>query len=200
LNQKEQKNKKFLWSLIAVVAGMIMLAYASVPLYKLFCQVTGYGGTPQLAYEAADKILDRKITIRFNADINPNLPWTFKPLQKDLTLRIGETGVAFYMAENVSEQQMVGMATYNVTPLKAGQYFNKIECFCFTDQYIPPGVRMNMPVTFFIHPDLADDRNLKEVKTITLSYTFFPTKNQDINDRERGLHRLSWKPSSNREN
>ena len=186
------KNKKFLYSLLALVIGMILLAYASVPLYKIFCQVTGYGGTPQFSDQHAQKIIDRKITVRFNADTNPYLPWRFTPLQKDIDLHIGQTGVAYYTAENISDSDVIGMATYNVTPLKAGPYFTKVECFCFTDQYIKPHTKTILPVTFYIDPDLAEDRHLKDIDTITLSYTFFPSKNQNIDPQQRGLHRVQW--------
>lgn len=163
-----------------------MLTAASVPLYRIFCQATGYGGTPKIG-GFAGKQLDRTLTIRFNADVDPQLPWKFVPAQKEITLHLGETGVAYYHVANALQKELVGVATYNVTPLKAGKYFTKVECFCFTDQLVTAGESKNMPVTFFIDPSLDDDRHLKDVKTITLSYTFFPS---DADPSEiQGLHR-----------
>ncbi len=166
--------------LIFILGGfaifMLGMAFASVPLYRIFCQKTGYGGTPQVAVQLPDRILDRKITVRFNANTDPKLPWTFKPLQNSVTVRLGEQGFALYRVKNNSKDYITGMATYNVTPDKAGPYFNKIECFCFIEQRLAPGQEMDMPLLFFVHPDLNDAENLKEVDTITLSYTFFPYK------------------------
>lgn len=186
-DQQARKNKKFLLSLLLLFSGMVMLTYASVPLYKIFCQVTGFGGTTQTAVLPSAVVLDREINVRFNSDIDPNLAWAFKPQQLELKLHIGETGVAYYKVQNLTNEPLVGIATYNVTPLKAGKYFTKIECFCFTDQYIAPGETKNMPVTFFISPDLDRDRHMKEIETITLSYTFFQSK-ADPKD-VIGLHR-----------
>lgn len=172
-----------------------MLTAASVPLYRLFCQATGYGGTPKIG-GAATRQLDRTITIQFNADVDPNLPWNFLPAQKEIKLHLGETGVAYYNVANRLQKELVGVATYNVTPLKAGKYFTKVECFCFTDQLITAGEAKNMPVTFFIDPSLDEDRHLKDVSTITLSYTFFPS---DADPSEiQGLHRgLEREPIQN---
>lgn len=165
---------------------MIMLTVASVPLYRIFCQATGYGGTTQIGL-ASSKMLDREVIIRFNADVDPNLPWKFMPAQKEIKLHLGETGVAYYNVQNILSKELVGVATYNVTPLKAGKYFTKVECFCFTDQLVTAGESKNMPVTFFIDPSLDDDRHLKDLNTITLSYTFFPS---DADPSEiQGLHR-----------
>lgn len=166
-------NKKVVLPLVAIVIGMTGLAFASVPLYRLFCQVTGFGGTTQVAETVSDTVLDRKITVRFNADIDPDLPWAFQPEQRAMELKVGEQGLAFYRAENKSDEPIVGTAMYNVTPNKAGLYFSKIHCFCFDEQRLEPGEVMDMPVTFFVDPAIADDPNLDEVKTITLSYTFF---------------------------
>ncbi|MEQ9638487.1 MAG: cytochrome c oxidase assembly protein [Alphaproteobacteria bacterium] len=158
---------------VAVVAGMLGLSYAAVPLYQLFCQVTGYGGTPQQADVAPDQVLDRTITVRFNADTMPELPWRFRPAQRQVTLKVGEQGLAFYVAENLSKRPVTGQAAFNVTPEKAGRYFTKVECFCFTEQTLAAGQQVDMPVSFYVDPAIADDRDLDEVKTITLSYTFF---------------------------
>ena len=166
-------NKRLGLALIGVVAGMLGAAYASVPLYQLFCQVTGFGGTTQVAEALPDQVVDRVITIRFNADVDPNLPWAFQPVQREMTVKVGESGLAHFSARNLSGRSTVGTATFNVTPLKAGQYFNKVQCFCFTEQRLAAGASADMPVSFFVDPAIDEDPNLQEVKTITLSYTFF---------------------------
>lgn len=163
-------------SLAAVAAGMLMLAYASVPLYRLFCQVTGYGGTTRQAEAAPGRILDRTVTVRFNADVAPGLPWDFRPEQTAMTLKVGENRLAYFSAVNLGGAPTAGVATYNVTPGKAGPYFDKIQCFCFDSQTLGPGEKAEFPVSFFVDPAIADDPGLDEVKTITLSYTFFPLK------------------------
>lgn len=152
---------------------MLAMAYASVPLYRLFCQKTGYGGTTQVAKDPSTKVVDRVITVRFNADVHRDLPWHFRPLQTEIKVKIGENALAYYESENRSDKPISGMATYNVTPDKAGIYFNKIACFCFEEQVLSPQEKVEMPVQFFIDPDFADDPDLKDVHTITLSYTFF---------------------------
>ena len=158
---------------LGVVVAMFGLVAASVPLYRLVCQVTGFGGTTQRAEAASETVSERSITVRFNADVNSRLPWRFHPAQRDLTLAIGESGIAFYQATNLSARTITGTATFNVTPFKAGPYFNKIQCFCFTEQTLGPGETVDMPVTFFVDPAILDDPNLADVHTITLSYTFF---------------------------
>jgi len=160
----------------SVAAGMVGAAYAAVPLYEVFCQVTGFGGTTQTAEAAPAVTLDRKITVRFNADVGKALPWRFAPAQDRVELKIGEQVLAFYRAKNLSGRTITGTAAFNVTPAKVGQYFNKIACFCFTEQELKAGAEVDMPVTFFIDPAIADDPNLNEVTTITLSYTFFETE------------------------
>jgi cytochrome c oxidase assembly protein subunit 11 len=174
-----RRNRLVLGSLFGLVAGMIGLTYASVPLYNLFCAVTGFGGTTQRAEQAANRVVDRKVTIRFNADTNNALPWSFKPEQKALVLKLGETGFAAYRAENRGIKPTVGTAVYNVSPDKAGIYFNKMQCFCFTEQILEPGQAVDMPVTFFVDPSMADDPNMDDVTTITLSYTFFRAKDSE---------------------
>jgi cytochrome c oxidase assembly protein subunit 11 len=165
--------------LCTAVVAMGGLAYASVPLYQLFCQVTGFGGTTQVADQGADEILDRTIKVRFNADTASGLPWDFRPAQREVELQVGETGMAYYTAVNNSSRPIVGTASYNVTPLKAGPYFSKIDCFCFTEQELAPGEKVEMPVTFFVDPEIADDKNLDDITTITLSYTFFEMKQEE---------------------
>ncbi|MDE0944501.1 MAG: cytochrome c oxidase assembly protein [Alphaproteobacteria bacterium] len=156
-----------------VVFGMVGMAYAAVPLYQMFCQVTGFGGTTQVAEEAPSEIGDRIITVRFNADTARGMPWDFSPQQRAVTLHVGEQTLAFYQATNPTDRPIVGTSTFNVTPAKAGAYFNKIDCFCFTEQVLAPGESVDMPVSFFVDPAISDDPNLDDVKTITLSYTFF---------------------------
>lgn len=160
-------------SLAALVVGMVGLSYAAVPLYDLFCRATGYGGTTMVATEAPNQIGDREMTVRFNADVNRDLPWRFRPVQVSVTVRVGEPTLAFYRVENTSEQTIVGTATYNVTPLKAGEYFSKIDCFCFTEQVLQPGEISELPVSFFVDPSIADDPKMDRISTLTLSYTFF---------------------------
>jgi len=188
MNDKlRRRNLVILSSLFGLVFGMIGLAYASVPLYSLFCSVTGFGGTTQRASAAAAKTVDRKVTIRFNADTNMALPWSFRPERKDMVLKLGETGLAAYRAENKSDKPTVGTAVYNVTPDKVGQYFNKIECFCFTEQVLQPGQSVDMPVAFFVDPAMNDDPNMWDVTTITLSYTFFRAKDSDAVLAQRAI-------------
>ncbi len=156
-----------------VVCGMVGLAFGAVPLYRLFCQVTGFGGTTQVAEEAPAEIGERVVTVRFNADTARDLPWHFKPEQREMRVRVGEMAMAVYSAVNRSERALVGSSTFNVTPLKAGVYFNKIECFCFEEQTLAAGERAEFPVSFFVDPEIVEDRRLDDVSTITLSYTFF---------------------------
>ena len=163
---------------MSIVFFMGALSYASVPLYKLFCQVTGYGGTTQVVQNTSDKVLDRSIIVRFDANVNPALDWKFLPTQRSLELSLGENALAFYRAENTGSAPVVGTATFNVTPDKAGVYFNKVECFCFQEQLLAPNQVIDMPVSFFIDPDMANDPNLDGVTTITLSYTFFKSQVQ----------------------
>ncbi len=167
-------NRKTATIVAGVVAGMVALSFAAVPAYRAFCQITGFDGTTQRADKPADRIIARMITIRFDATVSEGLPWRFKPQQIDQTLHIGETGLAFYRAENLTDRPVTGRATFNVQPAKAGIYFKKIECFCFTEQTLKPGESVDMPVTYFVDPTIADDPGLDDVQTITLAYTFFP--------------------------
>lgn len=169
-----RRNRFVAFAAVGLVAGMVGMSYAAVPLYKLFCAVTGFGGTTQRAEAAPAEILDRDVTVRFNADVGQGLGWKFQPLQRDITLKVGEEALIYYRATNVSDKPLVGMATFNVTPDKTGQYFNKIACFCFTEQRLEPGQSIDMPVSFFVDPRIAQDRNLDDVTNIALSYTFFP--------------------------
>ncbi|MBX3596961.1 MAG: cytochrome c oxidase assembly protein [Rhizobiaceae bacterium] len=163
-----------------VFFGMIGLAYASVPLYALFCQVTGYGGTTQRVEQYSDKVLDRQITVRFDANKASGLPWNFEPEQRSVTMNIGQTVQVQYKASNWSEQPASGRATFNVTPEMAGAYFNKVECFCFTDTTLKPGEVQEMPIVFYVDPAIVDVPELKDIRTITLSYTFFPIETKPL--------------------
>ena len=161
--------------LFGVVGGMVGLSFASVPLYQLFCQVTGYGGTPNtrsVAVPAA--VSDHEVTVRFDANVNSALPWRFKPGQREVRVRLGEETLIHYTASNLSDAPITGTATFNVTPYKAAQYFSKIDCFCFTEQKLSPGQEVAMPVSFYVDPALLDDVDARDVKMITLSYTFYP--------------------------
>jgi cytochrome c oxidase assembly protein subunit 11 len=159
---------------LAFAGVMVGMAYAAVPLYAMFCQLTGYGGTTQRVEQFSDRVLDRTITVRFDANVSGGLPWQFEPAARDMTMRIGETAEARYIATNLFDRPASGRATFNVTPEMAGAYFNKVECFCFTDTTLKPGEALDMPVVFYVDPDIADVPELENVNTITLSYTFFP--------------------------
>ena len=174
------KKYRTLGFLLVLIMGMGILSYASVPLYKLFCQVTGYGGTTQQVTSPSSQILERKIKIRFDANTKPTLDWNFQPVQTSMDISVGQNALAFYQAENTGKDPVVGTATFNVTPEKAGVYFNKIDCFCFVEQLLAPQEAVEMPVSFFIDPDIVNDPNLGDVTTITLSYTFFPSEDQSL--------------------
>ena len=162
---------------VGLVAGMGTLAYASVPLYKIFCQVTGYGGTTQTAVTLDGvKISDKSITVRFDANISPSLNWDFVPVERQVITRLGEQTQISYQAVNNSSEPLTGTATFNVTPQSAGAYFNKIECFCFTETTLQPGESIDMPVVFFVDPEITDEEETQNINTITLSYTFFETE------------------------
>ena len=163
------------FSCMVAVAAMLGLSYASVPLYRIFCDLTGYGGATKTADIAPDHVIDRLVTIRFDANVGQGLNWRFAPEQATQRLKVGEVGLAFYRARNLSDQSITGTASFNVTPAKAGEYFTKIECFCFTEQTLAPGQEVDMPVQYFIDPAIADDVNAGDIKTITLSYTFHQT-------------------------
>lgn len=167
------RNMKVVTACGVVVAGMVGMAYAAVPLYDLFCRVTGYGGTTQIAQYDPGAILDREVSVRFDASVNRDFPWAFEPLQREMTVRVGETALAFYRATNTTDRPVTGIASYNVTPFKAGPYFSKLECFCFNEQTLQPGESMDMPVIFFVDPLMDEEERLDDVRTITLSYTFF---------------------------
>jgi cytochrome c oxidase assembly protein subunit 11 len=166
--------------LVGVVLGMTGLSFAAVPLYRLFCQATGYGGTTQRAEAAPGAAAETLITVRFNADTGTELGWEFRPVEREVRVRPGEERLVSYRAVNRTSQPVVGTATFNVTPLKAGVYFSKIACFCFEEQLLAPGEAVDMPVSFFVDPALLEDPTTREIRTITLSYTMFRAKDETL--------------------
>ncbi|WP_439120518.1 cytochrome c oxidase assembly protein [Marivita sp.] len=164
--------KKTALQAFAVVVFMGGLGWASVPLYDWFCRVTGFGGTTNVAEAGSVEIVDRTIKVRFDASLERGMPWEFKPMQLEVELRLGEEGLAFYEAYNPTDRPIAGTASYNVAPYGAGLYFSKIACFCFEEQILMPGERVEMPVSFFVDPDIMNDTDAKFAKHITLSYTF----------------------------
>jgi len=156
------------------VAAMVGASFAAVPLYRIFCEVTGYNGTIQRATAAPSSILDRVVTVRFDANVGNGLGWSFRPLQRSVKVKLGEIGTVSFLAQNRMDAESTGQAVFNVAPDDVGAYFNKIACFCFTDQTIPAGKSVEMPVSFFVDPAMADDPDLATTDTITLSYTFYP--------------------------
>lgn len=162
---------------LALVAGMGGLAYASVPLYQLFCQVTGYGGTTRINSTIAGIVAtDYEMKVRFDANVSSDLGWDFKPVQREVIIKAGEQTKISYLATNQTSETLTGTATFNVTPQSAGAYFNKMECFCFTKTTLKPGESLDMPVVFFIDPDIANETETRNIRSITLSYTFYPSE------------------------
>jgi cytochrome c oxidase assembly protein subunit 11 len=179
------KNRRIALYCAATVAVMVGGAFASAPLYDMFCRVTGFAGTPLRAVKAPGATEDSEtlITIRFNADVAPGMPWKFQPEKREIKVRPGEETLAFYEAINPTARTVTGTASFNVTPEKAGQYFNKIACFCFTEQQLGPGQRVDMPVSFFVDPEILKDPKTRDVVDITLSYTFFRKEESRVSDR-----------------
>lgn len=159
-----------------LVVAMLGASYAAVPLYDLFCRATGYGGTTQVANAAPTGALERTIQVRFDGNVAPGLGWRFEPETRTMTVRVGETKLALYRAKNVSDRPLTGTASYNVSPNQTGAFFSKLQCFCFTEQTLQPGEEIDMPVAFFVDPSIAENRELDDIREITLSYTFFPVK------------------------
>ncbi len=160
---------------VGTVVLMGGLAWASVPFYDWFCRTTGFGGATLVGSTGSDVILEQTIKVRFDASVNHDMPWQFTPVEREMTVRLGETGLAFYEAYNPTDRVIAGTASYNVAPYQAGGFFTKIDCFCFQQQVLAPGERVQMPVTFYVDPAILQDRDAKYVHTITLSYTFFET-------------------------
>ena len=165
--------KKTVLQTVSLVVFMGGLAWASVPLYDWFCRVTGFGGVTGVSEVAPEDVLDQTIKVRFDASLHANMAWEFMPIEREMEVRIGETGLAFYEAYNPTDRPIAGSASYNVAPYEAGGFFNKIQCFCFEEQVLQPGERVEMPVTFYVDPEIVTDRDGKFVHTITLSYTFY---------------------------
>ena len=169
----DEAKKKTAAQMVGVVIFMGALAWASVPFYDWFCRVTGFGGVTQVADSGSDIVLSETVKVRFDASLERDMPWEFKPVQREIEIQIGATGLAFYEAYNPTDKPIAGTASYNVTPYEAGGFFSKIDCFCFEEQVLMPGERVQMPVTFFVDPEIVEDRDAKYTKVITLSYTFY---------------------------
>jgi cytochrome c oxidase assembly protein subunit 11 len=175
MSDPRKSNLRTVGALAGVAVVMVGMSFAAVPLYRIFCAVTGFGGTPGRVEAAGDQVLDQTIKVRFDAS-TMKMPWVFRPAQTEIELRIGETGLAFYEATNPTDRVITGRASFNVTPYSTGAYFDKIECFCFTEQRLEPGETVSMPVSFFVDPAIVDDPEAGLVPVITLSYTFYETE------------------------
>jgi len=172
------KNARLAWTMVAIVGGMLGMAYAAVPLYQAFCKATGFAGTPLVAKEGERPVIARTVEVRFDSNTDANLPWRFQPVERSVKVHLGEEKLVFFRATNLSQRLIVGTATYNVTPEWTAGWFNKIQCFCFTEQLLQPGQSVDMPVLFFVDADMNKDRRYDDVRTITLSYTFFEAKTE----------------------
>ncbi|HZH10288.1 MAG TPA: cytochrome c oxidase assembly protein [Microvirga sp.] len=175
-SQTQRKMHRTAYACLGVVVGMIGLAYASVPLYDLFCKVTGFDGTPVARDSNDSQVLDRSISVRFDANVAPGLNWRFSPEKPEITVKLGETTTVYYKVTNTGDKPATGIATYNVQPDLAGTYFSKLECFCFTEQTLNPGESLESAVVFYVDPRLVQDSDVKDISSITLSYTYFPSK------------------------
>lgn len=171
-----RRHRKVALVCAGVAVGMVGMSYAAVPLYRMFCQVTGFGGTTQVAAAPSQTVLDQTITMRFDANVSKKLAWKFVPLERKIELRIGENRIANYRATNTSDRVLTGTATFNVSPESAGIHFNKIECFCFTEQTLQPGESVEMPVSFYVDTEIVNDPNAAHFTQLTLSYTFYPAQ------------------------
>jgi cytochrome c oxidase assembly protein subunit 11 len=183
-----RKNARTGLYVLAGVIFMVGVAFASVPLYNLFCRMTGFDGTTLTAAQLPDKILDREVTVAFNADTGRNMPWDFKPDLGHIKVKLGEKGLVTFKARNKLGKSTAGTALYNVTPPKAGRYFHKIQCFCFDRQVLEPSQEAHMPVVFFIDPAMNDDPNMNDVQNITLSYTFFEADSKELEQAMEGFY------------
>jgi cytochrome c oxidase assembly protein subunit 11 len=178
MSARIDRNTRLAWTMVAVVGGMLGLAYASVPLYEIFCKTTGFGGTPLVAQAGDRPVLDRTVIVRFDSNVDPNMPWRFEPAERSVKVRLGEEKLVYFRATNVSQRPIVGTATYNVTPERTAGWFDKVQCFCFTEQLLKPGQSVDMPVLFFVDPEMNKDRRYDDINTITLSYTFYEAKSE----------------------
>ena len=172
------RNARTAWKLVLVVGGMLGMAYAAVPLYEALCKATGFGGTPLVAQEGERPVIARTVEVRFDSNVDPNLAWRFEPVEREVKVRLGEEKLVFFRATNVSQRPIVGTATYNVTPERSAGWFNKVQCFCFTEQLLQPGQSVDMPVVFFVDAEMDKDRRYDDIRTITLSYTFYEAKTE----------------------
>lgn len=188
--QQGSRNGLVVGICLTLFLGMTGLSFAAVPLYRMFCQVTGYGGTVRQTAQVSGVVLDRTINVRFDANVAKGLPWEFEPDQREITMKIGETRVITYHAKNLSNRETTGQATFNVTPEQTGAYFNKIQCFCFTESTLKPGEETEMAVQFFVDPDITKAVETKGVRTITLSYTFYP------HEKTQGVAAVKKEPAS----
>jgi cytochrome c oxidase assembly protein subunit 11 len=174
------KNARMAWTLVLVTGSMLGLAYAAVPLYEAFCKATGFAGTPLVAQEGAQgadrPVIARTVMVRFDTNVDPGLAWRFEPVQREVKVHLGEEKLVFFRATNLSQRPLVGSANYNVTPERTAGWFDKIQCFCFTEQLLRPGQSVDMPVVFFVDADMDKDRRYDDINTITLSYTFHEAK------------------------
>jgi len=178
MSQRDKRNRRMMLVLSGVVFGMIGLAYASVPLYRIFCSVTGYQGTPRIASTDSSKVINRMVTVTFTADVSPALGWRFQPMQRQMQVQVGKSYLAFFEAENLESKPVTARATYNISPDPFASYFTKTACFCFTQQTLQPGQKVQMPVSFYIDADMAKDPTLSDMNDVTLSYTFFRAADQ----------------------
>jgi cytochrome c oxidase assembly protein subunit 11 len=172
------KNARLAWTLVLVTGGMLGMAYAAVPLYQAFCRATGFAGTPLVAQEGERPVVKRTVMVRFDTNVDPGLAWRFEPEQREVKVHLGEEKLVFFRATNLSQRPIVGSANYNVTPERTAGWFDKIQCFCFTEQLLQPGQSVDMPVVFFVDADMDKDRRYDDIKTITLSYTFHEAKTE----------------------
>ena len=172
----QRKMNRTAFACVGVVVGMVGLAYASVPLYDLFCKVTGFGGTPIVRDENGSEVMNRTIAVRFDSNVAPGLNWRFSPEKPEVKVKLGETTTIYYKVTNAGDKPSTGIATYNVQPDLAGTYFSKLECFCFTEQTLQPGETLESAVVFYVDPRLVQDNDVKDLTSLTLSYTYFPSK------------------------
>ena len=183
-----RKNARTGIIVLGVIIAMAGLSYASVPLYNAFCRITGFGGTTQTAEALPGTVLDRTVTVQFNADTHRDLPWYFRPEMREIEVQLGQKGVTAFTARNKTEKPVTGTAIYNVTPLKVGKYFHKIQCFCFDEQTLGPHEEAHMPVLFYVDPKMNEDPDMDDVKTITLSYSFFKAETQELDNALEGFY------------
>lgn len=182
------KNARTLRLILLLVAGMVGLSFVSVPLYNLFCRMTGYGGTTQTADALPNVILDRTVKVQFDTNVARGINWSFKPEKREETVKLGQQGLIAFEARNRALNPTVGTALFNVNPPKAGKYFHKIQCFCFAEQTLKPGETMSMPVVYFVDPSMAQDREMDDVSVITLSYTFFPAGSEALDRAQEAFY------------